>query len=102
MARQKLSIVQKKGQVTIPAEIRNRWGLKEGDYVAFTETENGVMITPGEVLAMEALDRIGEALQERGISLEEILKSGREIREELAKAEFQAKDEDQAGDSSLP
>lgn len=87
MVRQKLSIVQKKGQVTIPAEIRNRWGIKEGDYVAFTETEHGVMVSPGEVLALEALDRIGEALKERGVSLEEIIASGREIRGELAETE---------------
>ena len=88
MARQKLSIVQKKGQVTIPVEIRKKWGLKEGDYVAFTETEYGVMITPGEVLAMEALDRIGEALKERGLSLEEVLESSREIRGQLVEAEY--------------
>ena len=42
----KLSIVQEKGQVTIPAEIRKKLGLKKGDYVAFVETDQGVMISP--------------------------------------------------------
>jgi AbrB family looped-hinge helix DNA binding protein len=39
MAAWKLSIVQEKGQVTIPVEIRKKLGLKKGDYVAFIETE---------------------------------------------------------------
>jgi hypothetical protein len=31
----KLSVIQAKGQVTIPAEIRKKLGLKQGDLVAF-------------------------------------------------------------------
>ena len=59
MASSKLSVVQEKGQVTIPAEIRKKWGLKKGDLVAFVETEQGVMISPQEVIATQALDQIG-------------------------------------------
>jgi len=84
----KLSKVQEKGQVTIPAEIREKWGLKKGDLVAFVETETGVLISPQEVVAMEALDRIGEALKERGISLEELMPSGRDIRGQLIEEEY--------------
>lgn len=83
----KLSIVQEKGQITIPMEIRQRWGLKKGDLVAFTETEHGVMINPQEVVAMNALDRIGQILQKRGISLEELIESGRDIRGEILQEE---------------
>lgn len=77
---QKYSRVQKKGQVTIPAEMRDRLGLKEGDLVAFTETPDGILISPQEVLAMRALDRIGAVLKEQGISLDELMESGREER----------------------
>ena len=84
----KLSIVQEKGQITIPAEIRQRWGLKKGDLVAFVETEQGVMISPQEVVAMNALDQIGRALRERGITLEELIESGREIRGQLIEEEY--------------
>jgi len=41
-----LSVVQEKGQVTIPAEIRRKLGVKKGDLVAFIETEGGVLISP--------------------------------------------------------
>jgi AbrB family looped-hinge helix DNA binding protein len=84
----KLSKVQEKGQVTIPVEIRRKWNLEKGDLVAFVETEQGVMISPREVVAMETLDRVGEALKEQGISLEELIESGREIRVQLLEEEY--------------
>lgn len=88
MTNTRLSKVQQKGQVTIPVEIRRKWGLEKGDRVAFVETEEGVLISPQEVIAMEALDRIGEALKERGITLEEMIESGREIRGQLIEEEY--------------
>ena len=46
----KVSRVQKKGQVTIPAEIRLKLGLVEGDLVAFIETHAGVVISPHTIV----------------------------------------------------
>ncbi len=89
----KLSKVQEKGQVTIPVEIRRKWGLGKGDLVAFVETEQGVLISPREVVAMEALDRVGDILEERGIDLEELMESGREIRGQLLEEEYGIKTE---------
>ncbi len=84
----KLSVVQEKGQVTIPTEIRKKLGLKKGDYVAFVETEKGVVIAPREVIAMEALEKIGAALKEQGITLEELMERGHELRGELIKEKY--------------
>jgi AbrB family looped-hinge helix DNA binding protein len=81
----KLSIVQEKGQVTIPTEIRKKLGLKKGDYVAFVETEQGVMLAPREVVALEALDKLGAILRENGVTLEELMERGHAIRGELMK-----------------
>lgn len=75
--------VQEKGQVTIPQEIRKKIGLKKGDLVVFVETEVGVAIQPVELVVSAALDEIGEALQEKGITLEDLLEAGREIRQEI-------------------
>ena len=88
MAALKLSVVQEKGQVTIPSEIRKKLGLKKGDLVAFVETEQGVLISPQEVIAAEALDQIGQILREKGLTLEELIDSGREIRGELVEDEY--------------
>ena len=79
--------VQEKGQVTIPAEIRQKLNLKKGDLVTFVETEQGGMIKPAEVIVSEALDEIGETLRKKGISLEELLERGREIRGEIIEEE---------------
>ena len=84
----KLSIVQEKGQVTIPAEIRKKLGLKKGDYVAFVETDQGVLISPQEIVAQEALEEIGQILKEKGLTLEELIESGREIRGNLLQEEY--------------
>ena len=90
---QRYSRVQKKGQVTIPAEMRDKLGLKEGDLVAFIETDDGILISPQEVLAMRALDRIGAALKEQGISLDELIESGREERSKIIKEKYDLSEE---------
>ena len=90
----KLATVQQRGQITIPIELRRKSGIDEGSIVAITETKNGILISPREVLAMDALDRIGEALKKRGVTLEELIESGREIRGEIYKEKFAPNDSD--------
>lgn len=85
--------VQEKGQVTIPSRIRKKLKLKKGDLVIFEETESGATIKPVEVLMTDALDQIGKALQEKGITLEEIIERGRELRGDLIDGEYDLDDE---------
>jgi AbrB family looped-hinge helix DNA binding protein len=75
--------MQEKGQVTIPTEIRKKLGLKRGDLVAVMETPEEVFITPQQVLAAKALDSIGNILKEKGLSLAEVISSGRQIRGDI-------------------
>jgi len=75
--------MQEKGQVTIPTEIRKKLGLKRGDLVAVMETPEGVFITPQQVVATKALDRIGDILKEQGLSVEKLIAAGRDIRTDL-------------------
>lgn len=85
MVQSKLVRVQEKGQVTLPADVRRNLRIKKGDLVAITETDEGVLITPQETIAIQALDRIGAALREQGLSLEALIESGREERAGLLK-----------------
>jgi len=84
----KLVRIQEKGQVTLPAAVRKRLGLKKGDLVAVVATPDGVLITPQEVVASKALDQIGAILREQGLSLEELIESGRDGRDELVREQY--------------
>ena len=76
------------GQVTQLTEMRKRLGLKKGDLVAVIETVDGVLITPREILARKTLDRIGQALREKGLALDELIESGREERADLIQEQY--------------
>ena len=93
MTQTRVSLVQEKGQITIPADIRRRLGLKKGDYVAFIDTEQGVLVAPQEIVATAALDRIGEALRDTGVTLADLIASGRDIRGEIVKERYGLTDE---------
>ncbi len=79
----KLIRVQEKGQVTLPASLRRRLGVKKGDLVSIEETNGKLLITPQEIIASQALDEIGDILRQRGVTLEELIKSGRNEREHI-------------------
>ena len=82
------TLVQEKGQVTIPFEIRKKLNLKKGDRVVFVETENGVVIQPAELVVSAALGEIGKELKGKGVTLAQLMKRGREIRGELIEEEY--------------
>jgi len=46
MAKELFSVVTRKGQVTLPAEIRDRLGIRQGDKVAFSveDPEGGLLM----------------------------------------------------------
>jgi antitoxin PrlF len=52
---EQLTVVTRKGQVTIPVDIRRALGIKEGDKVAFVVEDNQVKLTPkGSVVEQTA------------------------------------------------
>lgn len=94
MVAKKTYTIQENGQITLPAEWRRRYGLKKGDPVMFKETEEGLLISPKEAQVLSLLDEIGESLKAKGITLEELIESGREIRQELYEEKY-ARDSDE-------
>ncbi len=81
----KVTRLQRKGQVTIPIEIREKLGLEEGDLVAFEVTEHGVVIKPQEVVTRDELKRLGSAMQEEGFSLQAYLSFSTSVTERAGK-----------------
>lgn len=84
----KIARVREKGDITIPKALRQKWGIVPGDLLGFEETERGLLLTRREVIAKDALDEIGNLLREKGVTLEEWLASGREIRRQLIAEEY--------------
>ena len=84
----KLVRVQEKGQVTLPSDVREKLGLKKGDLVAVMETEGGIFISPQQAVANQALDKIGDILREKGLSLEELIESGRAERGNIIEKKY--------------
>ena len=85
MSAQNYTRVQQKGQITLPAEARRRLGIKQGDLVSVTETADGILITPSELITRREIAELDETLKESGITFEELIESGREIRDQLVK-----------------
>ena len=55
--------------------------------------EEGLLISPKESLVMNMLDEIGEGLKARGTTLDELIESGREIRQQIYDEKYAAEDD---------
>lgn len=75
--------IQENGQVTLPKELRREYGLRKGDTVVFERTDEGWIVRKDEPDPMKLLDELGEILATRGVTLEELIASGRDIRGEI-------------------
>jgi AbrB family looped-hinge helix DNA binding protein len=53
MATRQTGRVGKRGTVVIPAELRRRFGIEEGGFVITEEREDGILIRPAELRAVE-------------------------------------------------
>ena len=46
-------VVTQRGQITLPADVRRRLGIKEGDVVTLEERTGAVVLRPAAVLEVE-------------------------------------------------
>lgn len=79
-----LAKVTSKGQITIPIEIRNMLGLKEGSKILFFKRGNDIVIKNATMLALEEIQKEFEGEAERlGLESEEdVVKLIKEFRKE--------------------
>ena len=49
--------VSVRGQISIPKEIRDKLGLKEGNYVTFREENGRIIIGKGEFVITEKIEK---------------------------------------------
>jgi AbrB family looped-hinge helix DNA binding protein len=77
MAQSEQVRVREHGQVTIPARVRQRLGLKTGDILNVVDTPDGILIVSPEARAIQVLDDMGAIPREQGATLEDGIETSR-------------------------
>ena len=81
-------IVSDNGSIELPDWFREKYNIKSGDEIGFLETQAGLLVAPRVELVNQLLDQIGESLKAKGITLEDLMASGREIRGEILREKY--------------
>jgi AbrB family looped-hinge helix DNA binding protein len=77
--------IRNKGTITLPAEMRAKYGLKEGEVLSLVDLGDGnFLLSPRRSRVDELADKIRVELEAKGESLESMLTTLREVREEYA------------------
>ncbi|PJH76033.1 MAG: hypothetical protein CO064_03425 [Anaerolineae bacterium CG_4_9_14_0_8_um_filter_58_9] len=75
--------VVRRGVITLPKEVRESNRIREGDMLTLIELGDGVMVlSPRRSRVDEAADRLAKQWEQAGESLESMLQTLREVREE--------------------
>jgi bifunctional DNA-binding transcriptional regulator/antitoxin component of YhaV-PrlF toxin-antitoxin module len=74
--------IRKKGSLTLPMELRNKYQLTEGDVFTLIELGDGTfLLTPRVSQVNRLADRVSDILTEENIALEDLLTALDEERE---------------------
>ena len=74
--------LRKKGTLTLPRELRRKYGLEAGDALTLLDVGDGFLfLTPRAAEVNRQWDRVGQILEEEGVTLEELLEVLDEERE---------------------
>ncbi|MFQ5890729.1 MAG: AbrB/MazE/SpoVT family DNA-binding domain-containing protein [Gemmatimonadota bacterium] len=81
-AREETTRVGRRGTIVIPAPLRRRFGLEEGSYVIAEARDEGVLIRPATVLAVETYtpERRAEFLLTNAVDAEDYRRAVKEVR----------------------
>ncbi len=74
--------VGKRGAIVVPAKLRKRFGIEEGSIVIAEEKEDGILIRPAMVVAVEhySPERKAEFLLSNAIDAADYRKARKEVR----------------------
>lgn len=85
--------VRKRGVLTLPSELREKYGIQEGDTFRLVDLDGIFILTPMVPLVPELAREIEQARQEAGLSMQELLEG---LREQRAKYHQERYDRDQS------
>jgi AbrB family looped-hinge helix DNA binding protein len=73
--------VRQRGTLTLPAELREKYGIEPGDTFRLVDLDGIFVLTPMVTMVPELAREIERARVEAGLSIEELLTNLREQRE---------------------
>jgi bifunctional DNA-binding transcriptional regulator/antitoxin component of YhaV-PrlF toxin-antitoxin module len=73
--------VRNRGVITLPVELREKYGIENGDIFRLVDLEGVFVLTPMVPMIPELAREIEKARVEMGVSVEELLQGIREQRE---------------------
>lgn len=73
--------IRKRGVLTLPAELREKYAIQEGDTFRLVDVDGIFVLTPMVPMVPELAREIERARLEAGLSVEELLQGLREQRE---------------------
>lgn len=87
--------IQEDGYVELPKELRRDYRLYAGDAVVFEPTDDGWLIRPDAYDPMRPLNELGELLTMQGITLDDLIAAGRELRGQIVRERYGVEGEDE-------
>ena len=82
--------VRKRGVLTLPAELREKYDIEEGDTFRLVDLDGIFVITPMVPMVPELAREIERLREEAGLSIEELLEGLRQERERTYQEQYAA------------
>ncbi len=76
--------ITKRGVITLPAQVRKRSNLREGQFMTLLDLGGVFVLAPRELETDLLAARLAEKWQEQGENLETMLQTLRQVRDEVA------------------
>lgn len=86
--------VRQRGTLTLPADLRERYGIREGDTFRLVDFDGVFVLTPMVPMVPELAREIERFRLEAGLSIDQLLTSLREQREQYYLANYGGEHED--------
>ena len=81
--------IRSKGTITFPASFRKKYGLEEGEVFRLIDVGDGsFFLVPAESKVMKSADRVEKKIKEANVSLEELLETLDEERQNYYKEHY--------------
>ena len=76
------------GALELPAEFRAEFNLEAGDMVTVIRINGHLIIAPRPLVVVEALDQLNTLMTEAGVTFEDLMETGRQIRAKLFEEQY--------------